>query len=154
MKKLIAQIKAFSGLITSVTVIATATLVLYKTAHNNSEQQDKNFDRVFDSIADIKQTVEYINIEQSMMSGQIYGIQDSLDDIVKAQETQSKQIQTLAWGVKNIERFTPEDFEDIMDEMLKKNSGGNMKRIPLPGVSSIPLSVGIHHTEEALNLYQ
>jgi hypothetical protein len=38
------------------------------------------------------------------------------------QEAQGKRIESVVWGLNHINDFDPEQFKDILDEMLKKNA--------------------------------
>ena len=129
MKKLITQIRSFAGLITAISVIAGATMfVNSRTERNRGSEQSESFTRVLDTLAVMQEDIRYINIEQSMMSEQIQGIQDTLDDFEEEHKAQGEQIKSLAWGLRNIEQFTPVQFEEIMNQMLNKEppaySGG------------------------------
>jgi hypothetical protein len=117
--------------ISAVAVIAGAALwfnAKFETAVDTSSA-------VIDSLEVIKEEILYINAEQAMMSEQIQGVQDTLDDFEAEHKKQSAQIKSLVWGMKNIERFTPEDFEEIMNEMLNKKAvpvySGSVEFIPI-----------------------
>lgn len=108
---------------------------------------DARFDSSSDKLDNIQQMVDYNSIELSMQSEQIQQIQDTLEDIEKAQEANKAKIKSLTWGVKNIERFSPDDFEEIMNEMLKKNSELDFSPIVLPPRGSIPYEPTIELVE-------
>ena len=147
MKKLISQIKSFAGLITAVLVISGATkFVDWRATKNQTEVRSQEFEQVMDTLSVMQDAIWYNNVQITELDFKVQGIQDTLDDFESEHKQQGEQIKSLTWGVKNIERFTPEDFEDIMDEMLKKNNGTELRPIALPGVSSIPLGADIHPT--------
>jgi len=81
------------------------------------------------------EAVEHINIEQQFMAEDIMGIKDTLEEFESEHRAQGEQIKSLAWGLKNVERFTPEDFEEIMNEMLNKRTvpsySGSVEFIPI-----------------------
>ena len=137
MKKLLAQIKSLSGLITAVAVISGATLWITKTSNNNTAEQQESFKRVFDSIADVKQMVEYVNIEQSMMSENIQRNTDTLKKIAQDNEQQSKDIHSLTWALRNQDQFTPDQMRDIIDELLKRTETLRPDPITLPPSSAL-----------------
>jgi len=67
-------------------------------------------------------------------STRIQDLQDTLGNFEREHREQGKQIKSLAWGLNHIEQFTPEDFEDIMNEMLNKQNGyssGEVVFIPI-----------------------
>ena len=109
---------------------------------------DARFDASGEKLNEIQQTVDYNSIELSMQSEQIQQIQDTLEDFESEHKKQGAQIKALSWGINHMNQFSPEDFEEIMNEMLKKNDGWSMTPIALPGVSSIPLGADIHPTVE------
>jgi len=68
-------------------------------------------------------------VEQAMMAEDIISIKDSvkgleqkLDIVVGEQENHHDAIENLGWAIKNQSQFTPEQMEDILDRILKKNS--------------------------------
>ena len=79
------------------------------------------FDGMKDDIVDIKDDVEMISIEQTWIAEDIAGIRDTLMEYEKEHKKQGQDIETLTWGLNNHENFTPEQFEEVMDELLKKN---------------------------------
>ena len=109
MKKLIFDI---AKVITAVATIGGAALWF-----------DGKFDKQNADLEDIKETVSYINTEQSFMSEDIQGIHDTLDRIEDLQAKQGERQKSIVWILKNQDDFTPEQLRDIMDEMLKKNNG-------------------------------
>ncbi len=99
---------------------------------------DGRLDSSNDKLDEIQLTVGHNSVELSDLNELVWGIQDTLEDFEKEHKAQGEQIKSLAWGLNHIEQFEPQDFEDIMNEMLKKNNGWSMTPIALPGVSSIP----------------
>jgi len=100
--------------LSAIGVIATAALWLDARFDN---QVDSN-EAMIDSLEVVKQDIFYNSVHLSQMDADIQGIQDTL-------VRQANKINTIAWGLKNQNRFTPEDrdlFESIIDEMLKKNN--------------------------------
>jgi len=83
---------------------------------------DAQFDKNAESLKDIQQTVDYINTEQSFMAEDLQGIHDTLENMEYMQEAQGKRIESVVWGLNHINDFDPEQFKDILDEMLKKNA--------------------------------
>ena len=88
---------------------------------------DAKFDDQKASADDIKQSIEYINIEQSFMSEDLAGIHDSLTNMEQDNTKQSEDISSIVWILKNQEQFSAEQMEQLIDKMLKKNIG--MERI-------------------------
>ena len=79
------------------------------------------FDSMQDDIKDIKDMTDYNNIQINDVSSQLYVVQDTIDNLNKENIKQGKDIETVVWGLKNRNNFTPEQFEEILDELLKKN---------------------------------
>ncbi len=124
MKKLLIEI---GKVITAIAVIGSSALWL-----------DGKFDSSSDQLEEIQTTVDYNSVELSMLGESVNNIEDTLLKFETEHKKQGEQIKSLAWGLNHIEQFEPQDFEDIMNEMLKKNNGWSMMPIALPGVSSIP----------------
>ena len=101
-------------------------------------------------IVEVKETVDHINIEQGWMAEDIQSIRDTITQFEKEHRKQGKDIETLRWGLEQHENFTPEQFEEIMNELLKKNFSQN----PSPS-SETPFGMTISETmKENLNLSQ
>ena len=98
---------------------------------------DNRLDSSNDKLDEIQTTVNYNNVELGFQAEAIQGIQDTLDDNEEALKAQGKQIKSLAWGLNNIDQFTPEQFKEVMNEMLKKNSELIRWEVEWPG-SLIP----------------
>jgi len=84
---------------------------------------DARFDKSAEDLKEIKQTVDYINVEQSWMAEDLESIHDTLARIERMQVRQSERQKSIVWILRNQEDFTPDQLRDIMDEMLKKNNG-------------------------------
>jgi len=80
---------------------------------------------VKDDISEVQETVDYINIEQGWIAEDIGNIKDTLISFEEQHKSQGQNIKSIAWGLRNHQNFTPEQFEDIMEELLKKNSSYN-----------------------------
>lgn len=93
------------------------------------------FDNMNDDISDIKETVDYINIEQTWIAKDITAIQDTLAEFESEHKKQGADIKSISWGLKNHENFTPDQFEEIMEELLKKNTSSILPLL-LPGPDS------------------
>ncbi len=85
------------------------------------------FDTIRDDVADVKETVDYINVEQAIFA-EDYDIhkdemEDTLNEIKESVAAQDESIRSLGWVVRNQNTFTPEQMEILLDEWLsKKNS--------------------------------
>ena len=113
MKKLILDIAKVIG---AVATIGGAAIWLYSTG-------DKAEDRHNETM----QQLEYINVEQGMMAGDIDGIKDSvkkietkMDAIVVEQEIHHDAIDNLGWIIRQ-DNLTEEQVEELLDRALKKN---------------------------------
>jgi len=114
------EILTIAKYIVAVSVIGGAALwfnAKFETAVDSSEA-------VIDSLEVIKRDVYYNSVELSQLNESVQGIQDTLDDFEIEHKKQGQQIKSLVWGLNHIDQFTPEDFEEIMEEMLKKNGEG------------------------------
>jgi hypothetical protein len=107
MKKLIFEM---AKVITAVATIGGAALWL-----------DAKFDNSTDTLDEINQKVDYINVEQQFMAEDIQGIHDTLDRIENMQVKQGERQKSIVWILRNQDNFSAEQLEDIMSEMLKKN---------------------------------
>jgi wyosine [tRNA(Phe)-imidazoG37] synthetase (radical SAM superfamily) len=137
-KNLGSQIKSFAGLIGAVIVISSVTNIReYRSEKKQSLVQSEAFDSVLVTLEAVKDATWYNNVQITELSEDVQGIQDTLDEFEQEHRAQGQQINTLAWGLRNIQQFTPEQFEKVLDEMLKKNERLKPRPIALPGVSSI-----------------
>ena len=114
MKKLLIEI---GKVITAIGVIGGSALWF----DSKFDNQNDNNDAVLDSIAEVKKLAEFNNIELGFQAEAIQGIQDTLEDFEAEHKKQGAQIKALSWGINHMNQFSPEDFEEIMNEMLKKN---------------------------------
>ena len=84
------------------------------------------FDNIRDSQEDIIEKVEYINIEQTFMAEDISNINDTLKNMEDKIDDNSESLSDLYRAGKfyldNQEQYTKEQLEQIMDEILKKNT--------------------------------
>ena len=103
MKELIKNILTIGKVLGALGVIATGVLWL-----------DSKFDNQSNDLSDIKDTVEYINIEQSLISEEIQSIHDTLDKFEGSLIKQNRNIQSLSWAVRNIDNFSSEQLEEIL----------------------------------------
>ena len=83
------------------------------------------FDDMKDDISEVQETVDYINIEQGWIAEDIGNIKDTLISFEEQHKSQGQNIKSIAWGLRNHQNFTPEQFEEVMEELLKKNSSYN-----------------------------
>jgi len=81
------------------------------------------FDGMKDDIGEVQETVDHINIEQTWMAEDIAGIQDTLAEYEKEHKIQTQKINSISWGLQNHENYSPEQFKEVMEELLKKNYG-------------------------------
>jgi len=86
------------------------------------DAQVENNRAVFDSIAEVKGMVSNNSEQNVELLYDLQRIDKTLVDFEKEHKKQGEQINTLTWGLKNQNHFTPEDFENVLDEMLKKNA--------------------------------
>ena len=95
-------------------------------------------DKIQDNVTKNTETLEYINIEQSMMSGQIYKLQDSLDDITdhnKKQDAHMIDMEGAArFYIRNQKQMTEDAMEDALETILKKNDQWSLfqNEYPIP----------------------
>ena len=85
------------------------------------DAQTDNKDAMFDSIAEVKQMVEYNNIEIGFLAERQEAFQDTLEKFENEHKKQGENIESLGWAIRNIENFTPEQMEEILNRELKKN---------------------------------
>lgn len=114
------------------------------------------FDGLSDDISEVKDTVEYINVEQAFMVEDISDIRDALAALDEKRKKQGQDIETLTWGLHHINDFDAEQFEEIMEELLNKNFSHDPPPTPVyvipratTGFESIT-----EHTGEKLNSFQ
>jgi len=112
------QLLTIAAYITAVATIAGAALWF----DNRFDNMEDNNAVVLDSVAVVKQMVEYINIEQGFMAEDIMGINDTLEDMQEAQTSQAQHLNSLTWMFRNQDTFTPEQMKLLLDSYLKKNN--------------------------------
>ena len=83
---------------------------------------DTKFDDQKASADELKESIEYISVEQQFMSEDLAGIHDSLANMEQDNTEQSENIKSLTWVVKNRSKYDQAQLDAIMDEMLKKNT--------------------------------
>ena len=99
---------------------------------------DDRLDASGEKLDEIQQNVEHINVEQQFMAEDILAIKDTLEDFEAEHKKQGAQIKSIVWGINHMDQFSPEDFEEIMDEMLKKKRLGEDIPGVAKGVDDIP----------------
>ena len=103
--------------ISAVAVIGGAALWFDAKFDNNADSNKA----IMDTLAVMRQDIQYNSVELSQLNESVWGIKDTLEDIEDMQGTQNDKIESVVWGLKHINQFTPQQFEDILNEMLKKN---------------------------------
>lgn len=82
-------------------------------------------DSIKDDVEDIKETVDYISIEQGMMSGDIQKNTDTLQDIIAHQDKQDEQMDDMeraaAFYIRNQKALNEASMQDALEAILKKN---------------------------------
>lgn len=81
----------------------------------------KVFDTITDNQEDMMESINHINVEQQFMAEDIVSIQDTLLEFEKEHKAQGDEIRNLGWAIRNIENFTPEQMEEILDRTFKSN---------------------------------
>ena len=108
--KVFKTILQIGGVVGSIAAIGAAALF----ADSFGDKQDK-----------ILETVEYINVEQSMMAAKIEENSDSLDEIKAHQEVQDQHMRDMAiaaeFYIKNQRVMTEKSMEEALSAILKKN---------------------------------
>ena len=83
---------------------------------------DAKFDDQKASADELKESIEYISVEQQFMAEDLAGIHDSLANMERDNTAQTENIKSLTWVVKNRSKYDQAQLDAIMDEMLKKNT--------------------------------
>lgn len=116
------------------------------------------FDNMQDDIGDIKEMTDYNNVQINDVSSQLYNLQDTANNIQRVGIKNAKDIQTLKWGLQHFNDFDPDQFEDILEEMLKKNYSLSRSPSWIPPPQSTHLEIGSENitelTKEKLNSSQ
>jgi len=85
--------------------------------------------KIYTAIIDTKELVEYVNVEQTIMSEDIGKINDSLDMIKSHQVKQDVHMTNMEVAAKfylqNQKAMTEEAMTDALEIMLKKNKDWN-----------------------------
>ena len=82
---------------------------------------DAKFDKQEETLKDIRQEVLYINAEQSMMSADIQGIHDTLEEIEDIANKNTNKIESLNWAIRNGDNFTSAQLEEILNREFARN---------------------------------
>ena len=112
--KILLNIAKYIG---AVATIAGAALWFDARFDSNADSNKE----IMDTLAVMRQDIQYNSVELSQLNESVWGIKDTLEDIEEKQEAQNEKINSVVWGLKHFNQFTPQQFEDILDEMLKKN---------------------------------
>jgi len=79
-------------------------------------------DNIGEGQDDIMESIEMVSIEQQFMAEDIMNINDSLIKLNEGQSRQGANIESLEWAINNLDNFTPEQLEEILNRELKKNT--------------------------------
>ena len=79
-------------------------------------------DNIRDGQGDILDMVEYNSAELSMLGEGINDIGDTLVRLEEENKVQSEKIGDIVWLVRNQKNYTDDQFDALIDRMLKKNS--------------------------------
>ncbi len=82
---------------------------------------DAKFDKQTEDLEDIKITVDYINTEQSFLAEDIQGIHDTLENFEVEHKKRGEQIESLGWAIRNINNFTPEQLEEVLNREFERD---------------------------------
>jgi len=115
-----------AGSITAVATIAGAALWF----DSRFDGMEDNNDAVLDSVAEVKQMVEYINVEQTFMALEQTNLHDSILKVSKEQEVLGVYLNNLVWMFRNQDTFSPEQMEQLLDQWLKKKSNQIVRITP------------------------
>lgn len=115
-----------AGSITAVATIAGAALWF----DSRFDGMEDNNDAVLDSVAEVKQMVEYINVEQTFMALEQTNLHDSILKVSKEQEVLGAYLNNLVWMFRNQDTFSPEQMEQLLDQWLKKKSNQIVRITP------------------------
>lgn len=94
----------------AVGVIATAAILFDDAKDDIKDNQD-----------DIIEMLEFVNAEQSIMSEDIQNIHDTLVKLEEEHKHQGEKIEDVVWILNHQNDYSPEQLEEIMDRLLKKN---------------------------------
>jgi hypothetical protein len=93
-------------------------------------------DSIQDNVSNNTEMLEYINAEQSLLSGEMQGLQDSLDRIIDHQKVQDEHMADMEsaarFYIHNQKKITDEAMEDALELFLKKNDPWSLYSPPYP----------------------
>jgi len=92
------------------------------------------FDTVQDNQEDMIESIEHINVEQQFQAEDLAEIKDTLWKLEAEHKAQGANIESLGWAIKNLDNFTPEQMEEILDRTLRNNPTayrGSVEIIPI-----------------------
>ncbi len=96
---------------------------------------DAKFDKQTEDLEDIKTTVDYINTEQGFLAEDVQEIHDTLTKFEAEHRQQGEQIKSLGWAIRNINNFTPEQLEEILNREFERdrvyNRTSELETIPI-----------------------
>lgn len=119
MKKILLEI---GKVITAIGVIGGSAL-WFDAKFDSSSAGD---DRILDSIADLKQEVEYVNTEQRFMAEDIMDMKDTMARIegkVDANAASNARLyRAIKFEIEHRGEYTEAQLDQIKAELLKKNS--------------------------------
>ena len=91
-------------------------------------------DTITDNQEDMIERMDHFSVEQTFMAEDITNIQDTLEQFETEHKAQGEDIKNLGWAIRNIENFTPEQMEEILDRTFKSNPisyRGEVEFIPI-----------------------
>ena len=110
MKELIKHIITIGKVLGALGVMTTGVLWL-----------DGKFDKQTGDLEDIKEIVEYNNIEIGLLAERQEGFQDTLESFEAEHKEQGDKIESLGWALRNIDNFTPEQLEEILNREFARD---------------------------------
>jgi hypothetical protein len=113
MKKVILDIAKYIGAIATIGGAALWFDAQFDRAKENQHA-------VLDSLAGINETIEYINLEQSWMSADIEDLHDTINNVYRAVEHNTRANNNLYWLFRNQENYTREQLDQILEELLEE----------------------------------
>lgn len=86
--------------------------------------------KIYSKVDKINETVEYINVEQSMMGASLESIKDSLDKITDHQKVQDAHMENMTsaakFYIKNQKALTEDAMEDALNLFMNKKKESSM----------------------------
>lgn len=110
MKELMKHIITASKVLGALGVIAGAALWF-----------DGKFDAAEENDKEVLEMVEYNNMQISDLSNDVQGLHDTLERQEGTLENLAKQSQSLGWAIRNINNFTPEQLQEILNREFTRN---------------------------------